>query len=175
VNNSRTCMLINLSKLLPLWSSKFRHILNTTEWSVLPFCFKEQSWTDCCSYDNCAPAGIWTNFWSWKRLNFYHVMLQTLLGKTFHIWLEILMMLLSGCIYVHVQDMLSLSLYQAIASLCCKKNGMKGGGSSTTTSTNIELGLFQIGKVLKTLFNWRDCVSLCTILKFNKSVELFLC
>lgn len=74
-------------------------------------------------------------------------MLQTLFGKTFHIWLEILMMFLSGCIYVHVQDMLSLSLYQAIASLCCKRNGMKGGGSSTTTSTNLELGLFEIGKV----------------------------
>jgi hypothetical protein len=127
-------MLINLSKLLPSWSSKFRHVLNTTEWSVLPFCFKQRSWTDCCLYDSCAPAGIWANFWSWKRLNFYHAMLQTLLGKAFHIWLEILMMFLSGCIYVHVQDMLSLSLYQAIASLCCKS-----------------------------LFNWRDCVSLCTI------------
>jgi hypothetical protein len=87
-----------------------------------------------------------------KRTNFYHVMLQTLLGKTFHIWLEILMMFLSGCIYVHVQDMLSLSLYQAITSLCCKRNGMKGGGSSTTTSTNLELGLFHIGKVLA--LNW---------------------
>jgi hypothetical protein len=85
------------------------------------------------------------------------------------------MMFLSGCIYVHVQDMLSLSLYQAIASLCCKRNGMKGGGSSTTTSTNLELGRFQIGKVLKTLFKWRDCVSLCSMLKFNKFVEMFLC